>query len=317
MFKKISTGLLIVILAVLLGLYFIVRFSGQKERTFREQVLSFDPRAVTGLMINNPATNEPVELKLTGSDWSVISGGKTYRADSTVVKGMIRQLSDMPAKRYAGKGEEAWEKYELKEDMATRVSIFAGAKKISEILIGKFSYSMPRDDQQTMAMRSQGDMTTFVRLAGEREVYGVEGFLRMIFNRGAEEFRNKAISMVPPDDITRFTLTDGGQARILEKTDGQWYLDGAAADSMKAVAYGAYLSRLSGVSFIDADLTQIPPSHTVVMEGNNFRPITFKAYPIADTNVNYAVTSSWNPEAIFNGKERNLFEKIFLEWNHY
>jgi hypothetical protein len=54
------------------------------------------------------------------------------------------------------------------------------------------------------------------------------------------------------------------------------------------------------------------PSHSVTIEGNNFQPIEIKAFPVADTNLNYLVVSSRNPDAVFNGKKGKLFTKVMV-----
>jgi hypothetical protein len=190
MFKKFSSGLLIIILIVLLGIYGAVRFAPSKERTFREKVLTFNPDIITGINIKNPG-KPAVELELTGGDWTVNEDGVPSPADSNAVIGILKQLSDLPTKRFAGKGHEVWKKYEVTDSTATLVTLSSGEEEVAKILVGKFSYSMPQDQQQQQYRQQQGDMTTFVRLADEKEVYAVDGFLKMIFNRDASQFKPK------------------------------------------------------------------------------------------------------------------------------
>jgi uncharacterized membrane protein len=51
MFKKFKSWILMIILAVLMIIYLIVRYAGSDERTFREKVLSFDPVTITEIII--------------------------------------------------------------------------------------------------------------------------------------------------------------------------------------------------------------------------------------------------------------------------
>lgn len=312
MFKKFSSGILILILIGLLAVYFIVRFAGQKERTFRDKVLSFDPAVVTAIQMNDPAQGQSVELRLSGNTWQVISEGRSYTADSNMVQGILSQLSDLPTKRYAGKGRDSWEKYELTEDQATLVTLFSGPKQIASVYIGKFSYTMPQEQPQAMQMRQQqGDMTSFVRLADEQDVYAVEGFLKMSLNRNANSYRDRKLVSVNPDDITRFVFDEDGRETTLENKEGRWFFDGFPADSAETARYKSTMARLSGGKFTEDGMPPGNPSHTLTLEGNNFAPIQIRAYPVADTNVNYVITSSVNQGSNFNGKEGSLFEKIF------
>jgi hypothetical protein len=191
MFKKFSSGILILILAVLMIIYLIVQYAGSDERTFRDKVLSFDATTITEILINDPKSKEGViDLRISGDKWIVNNGGKDYTADSNVVKNILKQLSDLPTKRYAGKGHKAWVKYEVTDSAASLVTLKASEKKVAEIYIGKFSYNMPKEQQQQVQSRQQrGEMTTYVRLVDEKDVYAVDGFLKMSFSSDVNAYR--------------------------------------------------------------------------------------------------------------------------------
>jgi len=190
MFKKFSSGILIIILAVLMIAYVIVRYSGSDDRTFRDKILTIDPLTITEIVIKDPHKGEAVILKLSGTNWFVSQGSTEFLADTNIVRRMLDQLSNMPTKRYAGKGQDAWVKYELTDSVASLVTLKAAEIKVAEIYIGKFAYNMPKEQQQQVQSRQQrGDMTSYVRLAGEKDVYAVEGFLKMSFSSDINTYR--------------------------------------------------------------------------------------------------------------------------------
>ena len=311
MFKKFSTAWLMIILVVLLAVYMVVRFSGSRERTFKDKVLSFETSSVTQILISNPG-KETVELQKVSNTWNVKSGGKEFPADTNLVAGILKQLSDLPTKRYAGKGRDAWKKYELTDSAATLVTLRSSGKTVAELYVGKFSYNMPKDQQaQSQYRQQQGDMTTFVRIPKEADVYAVEGFLKMNFNRDAAAYRNRFLVNVAAADVTRITDEGNGMRHVLEQQNGRWMANGIPADSMRVVKYKSVLARLAGNKFIDDAVLPTTPAYSMTIEGNNFSPITLNAYPVADTNINYIITSSANPTAYFNGKEGGLFKKIW------
>lgn len=311
MFKKFSSGILIIILIILLAIYAIVRFAGSKERTFKDKVLSFDQSIVSEILIGNTG-KEPVDLKLSNGYWVVEMNGKEYAADSNTVKGILRQLSDLPTKRYAGRGQDLWKKYEVTDSAATLVTLKSSGKTVADIYIGKFDYNMPKDMQQQQQYRQQqGDMTTYVRIPGEDEVYAVDGFLKMNFNRDPSSYRNKAVTLLTANDVTRMSAEMEGTRNILEQQDGKWIMNGLPVDSLKTIKYRAALARLNGSKFVDDEVLPPNPAYSMTIEGNNFTPVLLKAYPVADTNIYFIVTSSANPGAFFNGKEGNLFNKIW------
>lgn len=312
MFKKFSSGLLIIVLIVLLAIYALVRFSGSKERTFREKVLSFDQASITQISILNTG-KDPVELKLSNGNWSVLTDGKEFAADTNAVRGILKQLSNMPTKRYAGKGKENWKKYEVTDSAASRVILKSSGKTVADLYIGKFAYSMPKEQQQQQFRQQQGDMTTFVRLVDEDDVYAVDGFLKMNFNRDASSFRNKVLVSVTASDINRLSADYNGVRQMIEKQENKWFKNGAPTDSLQTVKYRNTIARLYGSKFVDDAVLPVSPAYSLTIEGNNFSPIQLKAYPVADTNINYIITSSSNPGAFFNGKEGGLFKKIWPE----
>jgi len=313
MFKKFKSGVLIIILAVLMIIYLVVRYSGSDDRTFRDKILSFDAKTITQILINDPKNPKgPVNLKKTGDNWIVNIGGRDYTADTNNVNNILGNLSDLPTKRYAGKGKDVWAKYELTDTAAILVTLKASEKTVAEILVGKFSYNQPKGQQQQMQSRQQrADMTTYVRLADEKEVYATEGYLKMSVSGNVDAYRYRSLVNVKPDDITRITINEPGNRSVIENQDGKWLMNGMITDSTKMTKYSSTISRLNGTKFVDQEVLPSMASHSVIIEGNNFNPVEINAYPMADTNIGYVITSSANPGSDFNGKEGGLFKKIW------
>ncbi|MCU0371323.1 MAG: DUF4340 domain-containing protein, partial [Bacteroidales bacterium] len=285
MFKKFSSGLLIIILAVLMIAYLIVRYSKSDERTFKDKILTFDETAITQILIKDPKSEqEVVDLRLNGDKWIIKDGSREYTADTNTVKNIIKQLSSLSTKRYAGKGTDAWAKYEVTDTSAALVTLMAGDKNIAEIYIGKFSYSMPKDQQQQMMSRQQrGDMTTYVRLADEKDVYAVDGYLKMSVRGTTDAYRYRNLSGVNPNDITRIIIEQPGDRKVLENQDGKWLLNGMPADSASTAKFRSTVARLTGSKFTDQEPGQSMLSHSLLIEGNNFTPVEIHAYPVPDT----------------------------------
>jgi hypothetical protein len=276
--------------------------------------MSFDAAAITHILVKDPKSmQEPVDLRLESGKWIVKFGGHDYVADTNVVKNILKQLGDMPTKRYAGKGNDAIVKYELTDTSATLVTLKASEKTVAEIYIGKFSYNVPKNQQQQVQSRQQrGEMTSYVRLPDEKDVYAVDGYLKMTFSGKAESYRYRSLVSVNPEDITRITLSEPGNRKVFENPEGKWLLNGAPADSAGMVKFRSTLARLSCTKFVN-QYAPAGASHALLIEGNNFTPVEIQAYPVADTNVAYIITSTANPGSFFNGKEGGLFKKIWQE----
>jgi hypothetical protein len=314
MFKKFKSGALIIVLIVLLLLYFVVRFAGSGERTFKDKILAFEPASVTAIKVTDPKSkSEPVELKRNGDKWMIRSNGQDYPADTNSVKNVLKQLSDLTTKRYAGKGKDAWQKYELTDTAASVVTVIAGSKTIGELMIGKFTYTMPKgqQQQQMQGRQQRGEMTSYVKLADEKDVYAVDGYLKMSISSNPDSYRNKSLVSINPSDINRITLNGPGYNDVMENQGGKWVENGLPADSATIARYRNAIARLNGAKFVNQSAGQSYPSHTLKIEGNNFNPIELQAFPAADTNIAYVITSSANPESYFSGKDGGLFKKIW------
>ena len=185
MFKKINTKILIVLLIVLLGIYFAARFFDTSDRSFREIIVEVEPEKVTEVVINDPQNNEPVNIMKEGDRWFVVKPSGKYPADTNVVKNIIVQVGSLKTKRYAGKGEDQWDKYQVTDSAATTVELKGQDETLTRLMIGKFSYNMPENQGQQPMMgrqqQQQADIAPDVRLADESEVYAVDGFLKMNF----------------------------------------------------------------------------------------------------------------------------------------
>jgi hypothetical protein len=314
MFKKIKPLWLVIILVILLGIYFIIRYTGEGDRNFRAIMIEFNPKDITEAIVTIPGNEEKTHLRKEGSEWKVFINDVPYRADTNSVYSMIGQLSRLETKRFAGKGKEAWTKYELTDSNAVNVKLFEGKKKIADLMVGKFDYIQPPQNQPNMGMQQNpGEMNTFVRLTDEKEVYVVDGFLKMGVGREGEAFRDKNLVGELRNNINRVSFNyPEGPMKLERREDKNWTLDGNLADSVKSMKYITLISRLVGQEFIYEDIQLGNPSHTVTIEGNNFTPIEINAYPVTDTNYNYVLVSSKNPEALFSGKKSDLFERLMV-----
>jgi hypothetical protein len=314
MFKRFTSRILIIILIVLLAVYFVVTQLSSRDRTFKDKILSFDSKNVTEILISDPKAKTEVKLELDGKEWKVLANGKTYNGDTNVVKNILKQLGDLQTKRFAGKGEDAWIKFQVTDTNAIKVTLMGKSDRVAELYIGRFSYSQPKG-QEKQAMQQQqpkGEMNTYVRAAEDKEVYAVDGFMRMNFNRDFNSYRNKMLVNVKPNDITRIVYTYPDRKMTLEKQGTKWMVNGMPADSVKMTRYLSTMARLSSANFVDIDLSAAQPAYLVNIEGTNFSPVQVKAFPVADTNINFAISSSVNEGAFFNGKKSDFFKKIMI-----
>ena len=180
-----------------------------------------------------------------------------------------------------------------------RVVVNEDGSEVLDLIIGKFAFQQPRS------------MSTFVRLNDENEVYEVDGFLDMTFNKDVNSFRNETIVKSDKNNWQKLTFfyTDG-ESFELEKVEDKWMIDGVSTDSSKTVNSLNSLARLTNTDFIDKTPDEILPQQTskLVIEVADSDPIEIIGYK---NESKYLIHSSQNPENYFDGSK--VGEKIFLQ----
>ncbi len=316
MFRKLNIKTLVIILVILAAVILIIDMMDDKERSFRSEIIEVDTANVTAVHITIPMGNVEIILSRTGgsADWSVLSEGNKYPADINVVSNILSQLNDIKAERVAATSKDKWEQYEVSDSTGTRVILMNGKKEVADLYIGKFSYAQPpQGSQQNPYQQQRGKMTSFVRVEDEKEVYAVDGFLKMSYQNDVNSYRNKSLVNVNKDDISRliFNYPDNENFSLTKNND-HWLIEGQMADSANTVGYLNKIYRLTSSNFVDPSTLKISDAtYSLRIEGNNFMPIELMAYP-SDTITGYVVTSTVNPGAEFDGFKSKLFEKVFI-----
>ncbi len=316
MFHKLNIKTLIIILIILAAVVVVIDMMGDKERSFRSEIIEVDTAGITSVLITIPKDQVEIILSRTdgSSNWVVMSEGNKYPADMNVVRNILSQLNDIKAERVAATNKEKWDQFEVSDSTGTRVILKDGKKKVADLYIGKFSYAQPpQGAQQNPYQQQRGKMTSFVRLEDEKEVYAVDGFLKMSYQNDVNSYRNKNLVNVNKNDISRLAFKYPGNKNFnLTKNNDQWLIDGQMADSASIAGYLNKIGMLTSSNFVDpTTLKTSDATHSLLIEGNNFTPVNLLAYP-SDSAIQYVITSSINTGAEFDGAKSKLFEKIFV-----
>jgi hypothetical protein len=324
MFRKLNLKTLVIILTVLVAIYFIADMVGGNDRTFRSEIVKVDTANVTDIYISILKDKAEIRLKRTGgpADWEVSSAGSSFVADPNIVKNILAQFTEMKPERIAATSKDKWAQFEVSDSTGTHVIVKDGNSELANVYVGKFSYSQPpaqaQQQQNPYQQQQRGKMTSFIRVNKEDEVYAVEGFLKMTYQKDINSYRQKSLVNVNKDDLTRLVFNYPGFSTFsLIKNDTKWLLDGVVADSAKTAKYLTKIARLTSSDFLPpSTLKTGEATYKLTIEGNNISPIEIKAFP-SDTLVKFVMTSSANVGAEFNGGKGKLFEKVFVDQTEF
>lgn len=300
MYKKLNFKTLVIVVIALAAIIALTTIydSIKGERSFKEQIVDIDSAAIDHIFIVPSKTTSNIELSRS-QGWQVKINDKFFPADEKEIARMLQQLIALKPERLAGSSEESWKKYEVTDSLASRVILKKGDKTQADVLIGKFSYQ-----------QATRKMTTYVRIFGEKQVFAVEGFLAMTFNRGSDSFRSTVLINGTPDQWTKLSFNyRSGKSFVLSKDNNKWLLNDMPADSAKVAQYLNGMRYSKGTSFIDSidAAVMMNPECKLTVEGNNISPFELSYYNISGVNV---INSSANPQSFFNAE--TLKDKLFI-----
>jgi hypothetical protein len=310
MFRKVSLRVLLYILGTLTILTIITQLSEKmnRESTYRSELAVFDTARVTGMVISDlKSSNKSIELIKTGSDWKMKANGKEYRTDNQYIRSLLWEITQLKTERIAANNKNKWKEFEVTDSLALRITVKGKSKILADLLVGKFSFQPPTGGNP---YDQRGKMTSFVRIADEKEVYAVNGFIRGEISPDVNRFRDKTLVKTEAGSLRKLTFQyPADSSFVFEKQGNTWSVNGIPADSAKTVQYLNSLELMSGTDFAD----DVPLTGQAVfklsLEIGSSQPVEVLAYA-ADTINEHIITSTLNPGVQFSGKN-GLTWRIF------
>jgi hypothetical protein len=292
---------LFIVLVALLAVYFgYTLLSGDKERSFKSELIKVNTEEVTQILLFPKAENyEKVTLTRSENDWQVSKADFTAKATKDAVSNLLNEIKSVKAKRVAAKNPNKWASYEV-DSTGNSVQVFEGDKLVADFIVGKFDMN-----QQTRTF------TSFIRLNDENNIYAVDGFLSMTFNQNMDAFRDKKLVNFNTQDITEFSINTEAGSQTYSKLVGNWSTtEGIILDSTKVATYLNGVSNLNGKDFIN-DFSAATPSKSVIFKGNNIStPIIVNCYDHVGEKP-FVFHSNLNEEAYFLSDSSGIFATLF------
>ncbi len=301
MFNNNSNKTLWIVSAILLVAVILIftTESTKKERSFRKELVSIDTMLVSQIsLFPKSQKGKEIILKKTNNDWEVTADGrKKYLVPKSKIDNLLNQLLAIQPKRIAARSKDKWGEYQI-DSASTRVVVKQGSDEVLDLLIGKFAFQQPRS------------MSTFVKLVSDTDVYEVDGFLEMTFNKDINSFRNEVVVKSDKSKWNKLKFESENIEESFEmvKMNNDWFVDGIKTDSVKTDQALNSLSNLSNSVFVDIDKAIFPKQTAkLIIQLESEDPIVLTAF---QDSTNYIIQSSLNSESSFDGK--SVGEKIFF-----
>jgi hypothetical protein len=177
----------------LIGAYLYFQKSGEIHYSLPEPE-KIDRESVTGLKI----TKDGSELSLVNEDGRWLILPQKFPADRAQVERMVDAAESVTLTALASESKN-YAIYKLDEENRIRVEVYGGESILREMDIGKPAPSYRH---------------TFVKLGNDHRVFHAEGNLRDIFDRTADDLRDRVV-MAFDEEITELTLTGGEESMTI------------------------------------------------------------------------------------------------------
>ena len=303
MFNKANPKILAVAFLVLLALVLVVFFtdSDRGRRSFRSELVEFDPGEIDRMHIA-PKGADPFDLIRQDSTWRVQTSGKSYPAKQGQIQRTLERVAGLEVSQVVATSSDRWTQYEVSDSLATRIKVQAGDEAVG-LRLGKLNF----DPQSRSAV-------TYIRQAGDENVYGVNGFFKRTLASNAEVFMRKTLVEVNPSDINRIEIeSPGDKSFVLSRQTNQWQAGEQTADSASVSQYLQEISSLKGNNFADLSAPDMSDSeYQVTIDGT--KEIQVRAKKI---NGQWIIHSSLLAETYFTDPSGDIRNKLFVERSRF
>lgn len=314
-----NNKILLLILLALLAIYGLSRlFSGNKETTFKAELIQVDTAAASSITIDPRGEEPPFTLKKEGGKWIATRDALNIKAADSAVNGLLGALALIKTKHIAAKSKDKWADFQVLDSTGTRVQVYnQNGKLLEDFIIGKFDFQQAPMPQQPMQMQQQQPViTSFIRLSGENEIYAIDGMQVFSIGQGFESYRNKdLIRMKREMEVTAFEYQLEDSLAQFRKTPEGWAAGSQLLDSMKVENYLNALRNLPGSEFAD-DFDEIKASHypqqKLSLSGNNMpEPFLITVYRDSTREKPFVIHSNYNPDTYFASDSSGIYSQLF------
>jgi len=195
------------------------------------------------------------------------------------------------------RSKDKWEQYEVTDSLGTRVKVYAGKKELADLMIGKFTFQ-----------QEPQSMTSFARRTKQNDVYAIDGFLSMAYNRGLDAWRDKSFVNIDPNNINKLTFDTPEGQQIIQQLGEEWTTGSRTLDSPGVDTYLNIFKNMTNQQF--ATPVSTAATHSLTIEGNNMQAINIRCFADGEQ---YVLNTTASPDIWAKSDANGLFKRIFTD----
>ena len=239
--------MLVVLLVLALGAYFIERPRLETEKAAREGTVvapklfaEISKDAISKIVINDGLSEKTIKK---GDDglWVVSDDGTNFwKTDKSKIDEVLENVTkDLTTDNLASESKDKHEKFEVTETLGTKVSVYTnGAEPAGVFFVGK---------------QGPDYISTYVRRDGDEKVYRIPIQLTTIYGRETNGWRDKHLWEFVPSSVTEAYFKFAENAFRVKKEAEEWQLlepETGKANGVKIESELKALSELEGAGYV-------------------------------------------------------------------
>jgi hypothetical protein len=304
-------------LTVILAITVIIKIP-REQATLKSKIFTLDTSLVNRIILYPKINNgKSVEFSKSKGKWIVKQDNIISATQEGAVQNLFNEVLKLKPQSLASKDKSRWKEFDLTDSLATRIKFLDRKNKnLADLMIGRFTYKKA-DNPYGGYGGNNIQMTSFVRVYNENEVYAVDGIVSFSFNIKFDDWRDKTFIKANRNDITniRFIYPADSSFNLVKKGN-QWQVEDQIADSVNVTNYTASLDLLNGETFRDNFKPDLSPIYQLLIEGNNLLNISVRCYKGEGID-EYVFNSSLNPDVYFTSKRNGIFDKLFKHESYF
>lgn len=209
------------------------------QRSFREHLLQVDTAALNSFtIVPPPSRNAPaLHFQRDSAAWTASTGTYSTHAFFRTLNLLLADLVDLRPVRSAGSDSSTIGRYGLNDSTAARLELPSVGPRGTTLLVGATTGGGGSPSRPT-------ESTTAVMLAGDPNVYLVQGSIKWVTDRSFSDWIPKPMVNGDPANWEEITFVFPGRISYsIERSPTGWTVNGKPGDRQKVDKYLGALSR--------------------------------------------------------------------------
>ncbi len=285
-----SLAILLAVLVVLFGIYYLVHQSEQSDIQFKlvDNLVGLDSSAVNEMTIS--AGDSTVTFKRQGNDWMVEQYGTLHRAEPGVVAQIARLAYDLTVEEVVSSNPDNQGLYEVGSDQGRLIKFLRDGNEIGALIVGKTGADF---------------QSCYVRLPDSEDVYRAPNNITRLVQRPVDQYRDKAIFKLDPTRITEIKVNSPEYSYTAASADSLWTLidDSGTSSPIGPQQMQGWLSQVAALrvnNFISPDSAAVVdmsnPTAEISIDMDNDAPLTIQLLKTGAEASDYLVKTSRSDE---------------------